>query len=212
MRTQKFITAALLAALCAAGAALWADLAVERGTAGLVFDDPAPLPRNKAGLLLGTSSRLKGGGRNPYFYNRVAAAARLYRAGKVDNLIVSGANPSRFYNEPLELRRELIKEGVPAGRIYMDYAGRRTLDSVLRCSEVFGQRGFTVISQEFHVRRAVYMGRRLGLDVVGFSAPGVAPGEGHRADSREHLARLVMFADLLLGRRPRFPEGRVGIK
>jgi SanA protein len=195
-----------------AAAVLLANIAVNYKTANLTFDDVADIKSNKTGLLLGTSHYLKGGGKNPFFYNRIDAAVELYRAGKIENIIVSGDNRTRFYNEPEIMRKELMKHGVPQDRIYLDYAGRRTLDSVVRCGEVFGQNSFTVISQKFHTQRAVFLGRLSGFDTVGFNAKGVNYFWGFKTRFREYFARLNMFADLFFGKKPRFLGEKIEIK
>ncbi|MCX5786639.1 MAG: YdcF family protein [Elusimicrobia bacterium] len=195
-----------------AAAVLCANILVAYKTTDLTFDDVAKIKPNKTGLLLGTSHFLKGGGTNPFFYNRIEAAVELYNAGKIANIIVSGDNRTRFYNEPEEMRKELLKQGIPQDRIYLDYAGRRTLDSVVRCGEVFGQNSFTVISQKFHNQRAVFLGRLSGFDVVGYNAKGVNYFWGFKTRFREYFARVVMFTDLFFGKKPRFLGEKIDIK
>ncbi|HAH30772.1 MAG TPA: protein SanA [Elusimicrobia bacterium] len=191
---------------------LCSNILVDYKTRDLTFDDVAKIKSNKTGLLLGTSHNLKGGGKNPFFYNRMEAAVELYKAGKIENIIVSGDNRTRYYNEPEEMRKELSRQGIPEDRIYLDYAGRRTLDSVIRCGEVFGQNSFTVISQKFHNQRAVFLGRLSGLDVVGFNAKSVNYFWGFKTRFREYFARVNMFADLLFEKKPRFLGEKIEIK
>jgi len=210
--TRKILKPFLYGLLFFAGAIICANMLVEYKTRNLIFDDVSKLKHNKAGLLLGTSRTLRGGEKNPFFYNRIEAAVELYKSGKIENLIVSGDNRTRFYNEPEEMKRELVKRGIPQDRIYLDYAGRRTLDSVVRCGEVFGQDSFTVISQKFHNQRAVFLGRYSGYDVVGFNAKDVNYFEGFRTRFREYFARVVMFADLLFEKKPRFLGEKINIK
>ena len=195
-----------------AAAVVCINILVAYKTADLTFYDVSKIKSNKTGLLLGTSHLLKGGGKNPFFYNRIEAAVELYRAGKIENIIVSGDNRTRYYNEPEEMRKELLKQGIPVDRIYLDYAGRRTLDSVVRCGEVFGQNSFTVISQKFHNQRAVFLGRLSGFDVVGFNARDVNYFWGFKTRFREYFARLNMFTDLFFGKRPRFLGEKIEIK
>lgn len=160
--------------------------------------------RQPAGLLLGTSRTVRSGRPNAYFYNRVDAAAALYHAGKVEYLVISGDNGRKGYNEPQDMKEALVGRGVPAEAIYLDYAGFRTYDSVVRMEKIFGQESFTVISQEFHNRRAVYIAQALGLDAVGYNAADVAAYAGMKTRLREKLARVRMFMDLWTGKTPKF--------
>lgn len=116
-----------------------ATLIIESSAGDYLYDSIDDIPYNRAGLLLGTTPYRAGGGRNPYFYERIDAAARLYRAGKISMIIVSGDNATRKYNEPRAMRRALIRAGVPGKAIVFDFAGFRTLDSIVRASLVFGQ-------------------------------------------------------------------------
>lgn len=162
-----------------------------------LFDDLSSLPSNRVGVVLGTSPRLVDGQPNLYFTYRVQAAARLYEAGKVEYLLVSGDNSSQFYNEPLAMREALEQLGVPRERIYLDYAGLRTLD-VVRTKEVFQEQRFTVISQRFHNERAVFIARERGLEAVGFDARGVSRRSSPMVYIREYFARVQMVLDLFV--------------
>jgi len=118
-----------------------------------IFSSLEEIPRTKVGLLLGTSKYNRSGNPNQFFRYRIDAAVKLYFNRKVKYLLVSGDNRTLYYNEPRDMRRALLARGVPDSVIILDYAGLRTFDSVIRCYKVFGQRSFTIISQEFHPRR-----------------------------------------------------------
>jgi SanA protein len=124
-------------------------------------------------LVLGCSPTVGGGYTNPFFATRIQAAAELFRLGKVDYLLVSGDNRRRDYDEPSAMKEALVAAGVPQNRIYCDYAGRRTLDSVVRAGDVFGQGNIIVVSQEFHNQRAIFIAQHRGIDAIGFNAPDV---------------------------------------
>lgn len=178
---------------------------ISRFSAPYVFDDVNKIPQNKTGLLLGTTKRAPYGGKNPYFYYRVHAAAKLYKAGKIKVIIVSGDNSEKSYNEPRDLRDALVEEGIPNDKIYLDYAGFRTLDSVMRCEKIFGQRKFTIISQKFHNERAVFIARRLGLEAVAYNAQDLRGGAvSLKIKLREMLARVLTFVDLWANKQPKF--------
>ena len=167
-----------------------------------LYDAIDELPHNRVGLVLGTSHRVRNGGPNPYFHNRMAAAAEVYHAGKVEFLLVSGDNRTRYYNEPGQMRNALIQLGVPSEAIYKDQAGLRTLDSVVRAKEVFGQDSITVISQRFHNQRAVYIARHHGLEVAAFNAGDVPHHNSDRTRLREWFAKANVFWDILTNKTP----------
>lgn len=192
---------------------LYCDLRISAQARPYLYDRIDLVPTNRVGLVLGTSQWVRGGGPNEYFNNRMEAAARLYHAGKVQHLLVSGDNGTMSYNEPRAMRKALIALGVDTAHITLDHAGFRTYDSVVRAREVFGQQAFTIISQRFHNERAVYIARRLGIDAVGSNARDVAHYQGFRTKVRERFARVKVFVDLMLGTRPRYlgdpvPVGR----
>ncbi|MGH8531080.1 MAG: SanA/YdcF family protein [Nevskiales bacterium] len=170
--------------------------AVVRAADPYVFETAADLPPNDVGLVLGTSTYTRGGGMNPLFAYRMDAAAILYRAGKIKHLLVSGANPDETYNEPRKMYQALIGSGVPPEAITMDFAGFRTLDSVVRAQQVFGLSRYTVISQRFHCYRAVYIARHKGADVVAYATPEITRGLPLRTRAREFLARLRAVLDV----------------
>ena len=186
--------AAAAGAVLATVAVSAAGYAVQRATDGRVYASPGEVPANRAGLLLGTSRTVRSGRPN----------ASLYHAGKVEYLVISGDNGRKGYNEPQDMKEALVGRGVPAEAIYLDYAGFRTYDSVVRMEKIFGQESFTVISQEFHNRRAVYIAQALGLDAVGYNAADVAAYAGMKTRLREKLARVRMFMDLWTGKTPKF--------
>ncbi|MGL5029971.1 MAG: ElyC/SanA/YdcF family protein [Aeromonas sp.] len=169
------------------------------------YDNVDAVPYNRVAVVLGTSKYLSGGGANYYFKYRINAAVELYNNAKVDFIIVSGDNATVHYNEPRQMRRALIKAGIPASAIYMDFAGFRTLDSVVRAKEVFGQDRFTVVSQGFHNERAIFIARHFGIDAIGFNAKDPRASQGIRTRVREVFARVMGLLDLyVLDKGPKF--------
>jgi len=149
-------------------------------------------------LVLGTAKYLVGGGENLFYSYRIAAARDAYAAGKCAKLVVSGDNRHRSYNEPQTMKKSLIEQGVPADDIYCDYAGGRTLDSVVRFKHIFGQSSGIVISQEFHNVRAIYIGRANGIELTGFNAREVATYNAFRTKMREVFSRALAVLDVQL--------------
>jgi SanA protein len=186
----------LLAGIGAVVALIVANWWVIRSTSSGIYSDYDAIPSNPVGLVLGTSSRRADGSPNPFFHNRMEAAARLYQLGKIGHIIVSGDNRSRFYNEPMEMKRALIKLGVPDAAITLDYAGLRTLDSVVRSKEIFGQDHITIITQPFHSYRALFISHYYDIEAVALVAnePGDEPAVSVYV--REYFARAKAVLDL----------------
>lgn len=190
----------------------FANYSIKRYSNDYVSNNLEEIPKEKTGLLLGTSKTLSNGRPNAYFFNRIEATVKLYNSGAVQNIIVSGDNSRENYNEPEEMKNELIKLGVPADRIYEDFAGFRTLDSVIRAKEIFGQNSFVIISQKFHNERAVYIARKYGIKAYGYNAPDVNKYAGLKTNLREYLAKAKVFVDLLFGVEPKFGGDKILIE
>lgn len=170
-----------------------------------VYTDPDQLPEHRVALVLGTSHKVAGGGANPFFENRMQTAAELFHKGKVDNFILSGDNSSKFYNEPVAMRKALMKLGVPDSAITLDYAGLRTLDSVVRSHQIFGQDKITIITQPFHTYRALFISRYYDIDAVAMATEEPDFEYAFKVRLREYLARSKAVLDLyVLKTTPRF--------
>jgi len=170
----------------------------------LVFGNIESIPENEVGLLLGTSKYVRSGRPNLYFENRITATEKLFKSGKIKKVVISGDNGRVSYNEPQDMKEELMKRGIPEEKIYLDYAGFRTLDSVYRMKEIFGQNKFTVISQKFHNERAIFIAKTLNLDVVGYNAKDVNAYNGFKTKVREKFARVKVFIDLVIKKKPKY--------
>jgi len=191
---------------------VFANYSIDKSTDHLIYSDVNLIPAKRVGILLGTSKRLKSGKPNQYFSNRIDATIDLYNAGKIEFLVISGDNCKRGYSEPEDMKNELLKKGFPADKIFLDYAGFRTFDSVFRMKAIFGQTDFTIISQEFHNRRAIYIARHLGLNAIGFNAKDVTAYMGFKTKVRELFSRVKMFIDLHTGKQPKFLGEKIEIK
>jgi SanA protein len=176
-----------------------------------VYSDLEEIPKNKVGLVLGTSKKLSDGRENLYFRYRIQAAINLYEAKKIEYILVSGDNSTNAYDEPTDFKKELIKNGIPEEKIYLDYAGFRTLDSVVRAKIIFGQEQITIISQKFHNERAIYLAEKNGILAIGYNAKDVPGRYGIRVQLREYLARTKAFVDILFGVGPKFLGEQVQI-
>lgn len=191
------------AVILAAGFVAWANYAAVHASRGKLFDDVTKVPASRVGLVFGTTDRFQDR-ENLYFRYRIDAAEKLWRAGKIKIILVSGDNREKYYNEPEKMKRALINRGIPEDRIACDYAGLRTLDSVVRAKEVFGLNEAVFISQRFHNERAVYLAEANGMKVTAFNAQDVATRGGLKTKLREVGARVKMWLDVrVLGTRPK---------
>lgn len=203
LRIIKYVAIAVVVMALAWGASAIAVYAV---SSGRVFDSASidALPRRRAAVVMGCVRTLPNGLNNLYFSRRIDAAAELYKAGKVDCLIVSGDNHVKGYDEPSDMKESLAKAGVPADRIVCDYAGFRTLDTVVRAKKVFGLDSFIIVSQPDHVRRAVFTARGFGCDAYGYAAKDVNGRYSIKTTIREQLAKIAAVLDVILRRSPKF--------
>ena len=203
MKRLLYILLALLVVLTTG--IIGSNRAVVNTAKDRMYDDVSAIPFNRVGVLLGTNPKGRKGNPNPFYINRIEACAALYKAGKIERVLVSGDNSRATYDEPTCIKEDLIAAGLPDSVIYLDYAGFRTYDSMVRAKEVFGLSSFTIISQPFHNERALYIATRKGLDVVAFNAPDVHLHRWQiRMIVREWLARTKAVLDVYTGKQPHF--------
>ncbi len=163
------------------------------------------VPYNKVGVLLGTSKYMTQGGINPFYQNRIDAAVELFRSGKISFILVSGDNATLSYNEPIMIKHDLLKYGIPEKKIFLDFAGFRTFDSMIRAKKVFGLSQFTVISQNFHSQRAIFIARQNGVAAIAYHADAVGFWHGTQTYIRESFARVKAILDVfVLNTQPKF--------
>lgn len=158
----------------------------------------ADIPNCKVALVLGTSPKLKSGKENPFFNYRIDKAFELWKSGKVQYLLLSGDNSNKYYNEPQFMQTELIKRGVPQKALILDFAGVRTFDSVIRAKEVFGQNQLIIISQEFHVKRAIVIANHFNMKAYGLISNQVDFSTAEKTYLREVFARIKLMLDLYI--------------
>lgn len=195
------------------GATLWhANKTIIEAAKGKTFSDVNSIPTRKTALLLGTSKVLKNGRINLYFKYRIESAVELYKQGKFKYIIISGDNGRKIYDEPTDMKNELIKNGVDSNCIYLDYAGFRTFDSMVRVREIFGQNEILIISQKFHNERAIYIAQKLGIKAIAFNALDVSKRSGFKTMLRERFARVKVLVDFLIGAQPKFLGEKVVIR
>ena len=185
---------------------------IQKNASGKTFSETKNIPKNKVGLILGTSKKLRNGRINLYYKYRLDAAVKLYNAGKIEYIVISGDNGSKNYDEPTDFKNDLIKYGIPENKIFLDYAGFRTLDSVVRIKEIFNQSSITIISQQFHNERAIYLAEHFDIKAIGFNAKTISGKYGLKVQLREYLARVKVFVDILFKVEPKFLGEKIKIK
>ena len=189
-KAGKFLLALVLLSICL-------NTWVITSTKDKIYSEIQALPATDFCLILGAHPL------GQAFQYRIQAGFDLYKAGKVKHIIVSGDNSRDDYNEPQEMRKELLRLGVPASAITMDCAGFRTLDSVARAKSVFGVQELIVVTQEFHANRAVFLAQSNGLQCWAYVAQ-QGPLQGYN-QTREYCARCMAVLDVWRGRKAHFP-------
>ena len=186
---------------------------VEYTSNGLTYRNINDIPYNKVGVVLGTNpiSRYSGR-RNPYYDYRIEAAVALYNAGKVVRILISGDNRHKSYSEPDLMKTDLVKAGIPEQHIYLDFAGFRTLDTIVRAKKVFGLDEFTIISQKFHNERAICLAKWQEISAIGFNARDVSVRAGLKVHIRECLSRVKLIIDMLIDKQPHFLGEKIELK
>ncbi len=169
---------------------------------GKVSSDIENIKFNEVGLLLGTTPQARiTKVKNYFFIYRIDAAEKLYKAGKIEKILISGDDNSLDgVNETECMRDSLVARGVPASAIVLDGKGYRTICSVINANKVYGLQSFTIISQKFHNERAIYQAEHLGLNVENIQAYNAKYPKSRRAyliTIREYFARVKLFLDIL---------------
>lgn len=194
--------------ICAIAANLFitfCNFTVKNSARGRLYDEVDSIPARKVGLLLGTSPYTAKGLVNQYYTNRIEAAAELYFANKISYILISGDNHRHGYNEPEEMRQSLIAKGVPDSVIYLDYAGFRTYDSMVRTAEVFGEDSVTIISQYWHNERALYIAQHRQLEAIAYNAKEVYYKKAYvKNHARETMAKTKAVLDVTFHKKPHF--------
>jgi SanA protein len=181
------------------------NLWINEQTKSRLYNDIEKVEAKKVALVLGANRYVAGGRINLFFRFRMEAVAKLYHANKIKHILVSGDNATRAYNEPIEMQKYLIDLGIPAQNITLDYAGFRTLDSVVRANKVFQLDDFIIVSQAFHNRRALFIADYYHIQAIGFNAQDVAQSRSIKVRIREYFAKVKAVLDLyILGTQPKF--------
>ena len=205
LRRRRILLGLLLALGVGASSGVGAERWVTTSTSGEIYDDLAAVPAKPVALVFGAGVTPN---REPTLVlrERIVAAVQLYKAGKVRKLLMTGDNGRAEYDEVTAMKEYAIRLGVPARDIVRDYAGFRTYDSCYRAKVIFGVDDAVLVTQRFHLPRAMFIARRLGMDAVGYvAAPGLTDEQLQAMSLREMAARPTAILDSVIFRRqPRF--------
>nr|QIH43182.1 DUF218 domain-containing protein [Vibrio ziniensis] len=169
-----------------------------------IISDITQVPEFQVAVVLGTSKYL-GKTLNEYYSHRINAAISLYELGKVSRFLLSGDNAHRSYNEPWTMKRDLLKAGIPEGNIFLDYAGFRTLDSIVRAKTIFDTDNFLIITQRFHCERALFIAQYHDINATCLAVSDPINHSGIKTRTREVFARTKAFFDLyIFNTQPKF--------
>lgn len=168
-----------------------------------IFTDIEKLPNSQTVLVLGASV-YRNQTLSDMLKDRTDTAIELYQAGKVKSFLVSGDNRQKNYNETAAIQKYLLEQGIPQDKIFLDYAGFDTYDSLYRARDVFQAQSVVIATQNFHLPRAVYIGRQLGLEVYGFPADKHTYRNVWLNIAREKLANVKAWVDLNINSQPQF--------
>ncbi|RME90181.1 MAG: hypothetical protein D6767_07250 [Candidatus Hydrogenedentota bacterium] len=172
-----------------------------------IYYAAAKVPPIKATLVLGASVKAN---HQPsgILKQRLDAAAKLFFSGRTEKLILSGDSTREYYDEVNTMKSYLLSKKIPPEVIFLDHSGIRTLDSVYRAKNKFLCNKIIIVSQKFHLPRALYLADKVGLEAVGFSADAKDAPTNKMILFREIFARGLAVIDTFLGRAYRIPIGK----
>ena len=210
IHSRKWI---FLIAIVTVAGLIFIDAHISKQAEPDLYSNIKKVPAKKAALVLGTAKYIAKGKKNYFYMYRIRAAVQLFKLGKVKAIVVSGDNGTKYYDETTTMQKDLIKAGIPSRYITLDYAGFRTLDSIVRAEAIFDLKDYIIISQKFHLERALFIAKAKGQKVIGFMAkdiPGTAAA--YRMKAREYLARAKAFLDVyILHTEPKFYGKKVKV-
>ena len=209
---KKLFKALILGVIACVLLLLFSDFIISKQSENCSSTISEVIP-SKVGVVLGTSKYVHSGNINQYYQNRLNATLELYTAGKIKYVLVSGDNSTKEYDEPSTFKQDLVKMGIPENKIFLDYAGFRTLDSVVRAKFVFQEDNFIIISQPFHNERALFIAKHKNINARAYNAQDVGKRYGFKTQFREKFARVKTVLDLFLLRTmPKFLGATITIK
>lgn len=183
---------------------------IKSSTSKYIFAKAEDVPTSYTVIVLGASVRANGN-LSTILKDRVESALQLYMTGKVKRFLLSGDNGTKEYNEPEAMKEYLIDRGVPEDHIFLDYAGFDTYDSMYRASAVFEVKDAIVVTQNFHLPRALYIARKLGLNYIGYVGDKHIYAHEDANKKREILANVKAYLELTFQKEPTYLGNKIPI-
>lgn len=180
-------------------------------TKSSIYSDTNKVSKSYTALVLGAKV-YRNGNLSVILQDRVNTALDLYQSKKITRFLLSGDHGKSNYDEVNLMKDYLIKKGVPKQDIFLDHAGFDTYDSVYRAKHIFNVTEIVIVTQHFHVKRAVYIAKSLGLKVQGFTADKHQYGIAKKMVLRESLANVKAFLELLFHKKPKYLGSIIDIK
>lgn len=181
-----------------------ASTAVENACKNSIYKNVGQVPEGAEAVMVLGAKVYAGGRMSDMLKDRADTALEIYQAGKAKKILVSGDHGREEYDEVNAVKNYLLDKGVPAEDIFLDHAGFDTYDSMYRARDVFQIRSLIISTQDFHLPRAVYIAKSLGIEAYGISADKHIYGNTAAVQAREILARDKAWLDVALGSKPKF--------
>lgn len=210
-RIIKYIKRLTFLGILAFAFAVICNRTIISGAKNKTFSNLKNIPHNKVGVILGASKFTNNKNINLYYKYRLEAAEALYNAKKIDFILISGENSTKDYDEPTDFKNDLIAKGIPANKIFLDYAGFRTLDSMVRAKQIFSLTECTIISQKFHNERAIYLAKKNNINAIAYNAKDINGRYGLKTKIREYLAKTKAVLDVIFRVKPKFLGKKIDI-
>lgn len=186
------------------------DYKIQKSTKAYTYNTLEQIPEAHTAIVLGASVK-SNGNLSVMLRDRVESALFLYNEGKVKRFLLSGDNSTKSYNEPLAMKKYLIERGVPEDHIFLDYAGFDTYDTMYRSQAVFKVQTAIIVTQGFHLPRAVYIARQMNLNYIGYNGDKRVYGHQEYNGRRELLANVKAYLELAFRKEPRYLGSKIPI-
>lgn len=206
---KKYKKIALYSFTLSMVAVVTVNLYIKSITEKNIYKSERDIPTTKVGIIFGAG--INGNNPSKYLKDRLDAGIQLYNANKIQKILLSGDNGREEYDELTVMKNYCYQHGVDTTKIYIDYAGFDSYSTLYRAKKIFSIRNAVLISQEYHLNRAIYIGNQIGINSIGYSAnKGLYKGYKYVC-FREYFSRFKAFIDVLRNRKPKFSGTQIPI-
>jgi len=206
---KKFFKIVLYLSVAGLIAVLSVNYHITSSTKKYIHYSLKKFPKNDVGIIFGAG--INGNQPSKYLKDRLDAGILLYKAKRINKILLSGDNGREEYDELTVMKNYCYQHGVDTTKIYIDYAGFDTYSTMYRAKHIFKIKKATLISQEYHLNRALYIGRNLGIKSAGYSANKGEYSGYNYVKFREYLSRFKSFFDVFRNREPKFLGNSIDI-